>query len=172
MKQAKKCLYFMRKIDDLGRVVLPKLAREQYGICEGDSMEIICEEEQLILKKHNVGKYFKASTEKIIEGYYAVTGQPIILCDRNHILFSRGIKAACDELSDDFFEQIRRSDDKVYVNTALDAAGEIVVKELRFIIHKDECIGALVLPDNSQKPSSESIVALKVCASAIAAQIY
>lgn len=42
----------VRKIDELGRVVLPKELRRTMEILEGTPMEIFVEGEQIILKKY------------------------------------------------------------------------------------------------------------------------
>lgn len=50
----------VRKIDELGRVVIPKETREQLGIAEKDSLEIFIEGDQnlIIFKKYNPGCIF------------------------------------------------------------------------------------------------------------------
>lgn len=41
----------VRKIDELGRIVLPSELRKVFGIHEGDELEISVEEERVILQK-------------------------------------------------------------------------------------------------------------------------
>ena len=41
----------IRRIDDLGRVVIPKEIRKNLRIKEGDNLEIFVEKEEIILKK-------------------------------------------------------------------------------------------------------------------------
>ncbi|MEC0014812.1 AbrB/MazE/SpoVT family DNA-binding domain-containing protein, partial [Bacillus cereus] len=41
-----------RKIDELGRIVLPKELRRTLGIAEKDPIEIFVEEEKIILQKY------------------------------------------------------------------------------------------------------------------------
>lgn len=43
----------VRKIDDLGRIVIPKEIRRQLGIKEGDSLEIFINEDEIVLRKYN-----------------------------------------------------------------------------------------------------------------------
>ena len=45
----------VRRIDDLGRVVIPKELRRTLGISEGDPMEIFTEKDTIILRKYNLG---------------------------------------------------------------------------------------------------------------------
>lgn len=173
MCKDKKSLYFIRKMDETGRIGIPRTARQLYDLQPGDSFEIICDNEQMVIKKHKVQKYFRASAEKIIEGFFAATGTPVILCDRNRILYQQGIgEIPCKELSDDFFEQIRREDSKVYDNIALNEDASVRIKHFCFIEHKDECIGALIVPDIHKEVSDSDKIALSVCVSAIAAYVY
>ena len=90
MDKDKKGMYFIRKMDDVGRILIPREARKLYNIEDGDSMEIICDDEKIVIKKHRIEKYFQASAEKIIDGFYAATKTPIVLCNRNQILISKG----------------------------------------------------------------------------------
>ena len=44
----------IRRIDDLGRVVIPKEIRRDMGICEGDPLEIFYDKDgSVIFKKYN-----------------------------------------------------------------------------------------------------------------------
>jgi len=43
----------IRKIDELGRIVVPKELRKAMNIKEGDGLEIFVENETIILKKYN-----------------------------------------------------------------------------------------------------------------------
>ena len=49
----------VRRIDDLGRVVIPKEIRRELGIGEGDPLEILVDSEnqEIILRKYNVLDY-------------------------------------------------------------------------------------------------------------------
>ena len=46
----------IRRVDDLGRVVVPKEARRKFGITEGTQMEIFTISDGIILKKYNAVK--------------------------------------------------------------------------------------------------------------------
>lgn len=147
MFKDKKGLYFIRKIDDAGRISIPSHARQMFNIYEGDSVELICDSEQMIIKKHRAEKYFKASAEKVIDYLYDITNCPVILCDKNYIIYSKGVdEPFCKELSQDFFEQIRRNDRTVYNHTALNEDKSIEISYFRFIEHNGENIGAVVIP--------------------------
>ena len=42
----------MRRVDDLGRIVIPKEVRRRFGIIEGTAMELFISDEGLMLKKY------------------------------------------------------------------------------------------------------------------------
>jgi transcriptional pleiotropic regulator of transition state genes len=42
----------VRRVDDLGRIVIPRELRKIMGIAEGDPLEIFTEGDQIILKKY------------------------------------------------------------------------------------------------------------------------
>ena len=43
----------VRRLDDLGRLVIPKEIRKQYHLKEGDSIEIYIDEERIVLEKYD-----------------------------------------------------------------------------------------------------------------------
>lgn len=51
----------IRRIDDLGRVVIPKEIRRNCGIREGDSLEIFLHEGCVCFRKYNINKLEKVS---------------------------------------------------------------------------------------------------------------
>ena len=56
-----------RKIDDLGRVVLPKELRETFMLEENTVLEIFTDEDKIILQKYSPGCLVTGSMEDLIE---------------------------------------------------------------------------------------------------------
>ena len=170
MYVTKKDMCFVRKLDDIGRITIPRDVRNIYDLNPGDSVEILCGENDMRVRKHKLRDCFFASSEKIIEGFYNITGISIILCDMNEIVAAKGVKdIETVELSNDFYTQIRRLDENIYPKLALNSDKSIIVKDFKFIIHQGECIGAVVIPDGPQMISVADEIAFKMCVSAIAA---
>jgi len=46
----------IRRVDDLGRIVLPKEVRRKVGITEGTPMEIFTDSDRIVLKKYNASE--------------------------------------------------------------------------------------------------------------------
>jgi len=72
----------VRRIDDLGRVVLPKELRRTLGIAEGDPIEIFVDGDKIVLKKYNPGCMLCGS----LEGIEYLSGKPICKSCINRIV--------------------------------------------------------------------------------------
>ena len=72
----------IRRIDELGRVVIPIEIRTQFGISEKDSMEIYVDGSSIILKKYEPNCIFCGNSRKLIE----FEGKPICKKCANNIL--------------------------------------------------------------------------------------
>ena len=46
----------IRRVDDLGRIVLPKEVRRKAGIAEGTPMEIFVDSDRIVLKKYRTSE--------------------------------------------------------------------------------------------------------------------
>lgn len=57
----------VRKIDELGRIVLPSELRKVFGIREGDQLDISVQGEQIILQKRQDACLFCGSEEPTID---------------------------------------------------------------------------------------------------------
>ncbi len=81
----------VRRIDDLGRVVIPKEIRRTLRIREGDPLEIFTDREgQVILKKYSpIGELNEFATE-YCESLYENTGHVAIISDRDNLIAISG----------------------------------------------------------------------------------
>lgn len=81
----------VRRIDELGRIVIPKEIRRNLGIRDGENVEIFTEYDSIILKKYNrlIGTGYLAST--LCDIVYNDLGYKIIITDRERIIAESGI---------------------------------------------------------------------------------
>lgn len=56
----------VRKLDDLGRIVIPKETRKVLGIKEGNSLEVFTEGESIVLKKYQPGCIFCSDVKDLV----------------------------------------------------------------------------------------------------------
>ena len=57
----------VRRVDELGRVVIPIELRNKFGITEKDPMEIYVDGSSIILKKYEPNCIFRGSSKKLID---------------------------------------------------------------------------------------------------------
>ena len=57
----------IRRIDDLGRIVIPKEIRRVLGVSEGDPMEMYTEAGAVVLKKYNPGAGYASRLKELKE---------------------------------------------------------------------------------------------------------
>lgn len=57
----------VRNLDNLGRVVIPKEIRRVLGINEGDPVEIVRVNNDIVLRKYSKGCIFCGSDKEVIE---------------------------------------------------------------------------------------------------------
>lgn len=57
----------VRKVDELGRVVLPIELRRNLDIREKDALEIFVDDERIILKKYEPADIFSGSMDELID---------------------------------------------------------------------------------------------------------
>ena len=81
----------VRRIDDLGRIVIPKEIRRTLRIKEGDPLEIFTEKDgDIILKKYSpIGELSNFATE-YVESLSKITGHISIITDRDTVIAVSG----------------------------------------------------------------------------------
>ena len=82
----------VRRIDDLGRVVIPKEIRRTMRIREGDPLEIFTNSEgEVIFKKYSpIGELTQFATQ-YCEVLHRTGGFPTAVCDRDHVIAVSGM---------------------------------------------------------------------------------
>ena len=82
----------VRRIDDLGRVVVPKEIRRTLRIREGDPMEIFTDREgEIILKKYSPIGEIGHFSQQYAEAVYQATKHTVIVSDKDQIIAVAGI---------------------------------------------------------------------------------
>lgn len=81
----------VRRIDDLGRVVIPKEIRRTLRIREGDPLEIFTEKNgEVIFKKYSPMGDLTEFAGRICEAVYKNTGFLAAVCDRDTVIAAAG----------------------------------------------------------------------------------
>lgn len=82
----------VRRIDDLGRVVIPKEIRRTMRIREGDPLEIYTDNDgEVIFKKYSQIGELSAFASQYCDVLARSTGLPVVICDRDHVIAAAGV---------------------------------------------------------------------------------
>lgn len=80
----------IRRIDDLGRIVIPKEIRKNLKIKNGDNLEIYIDEESILLKKYSEVESIVNYINQYVDTFYQVTKHNIIVTDKEKIIALAG----------------------------------------------------------------------------------
>lgn len=82
----------VRRIDDLGRVVIPKEIRRTMHIREGDPLEIYTAADgEVIFKKYSPMGELAEFTAQYAEVLFKAISMPVVITDRDHVVASMGL---------------------------------------------------------------------------------
>lgn len=82
----------VRRIDDLGRVVIPKEIRRTLRIREGDPLEIFVDRDgEVILKKYSPISELSDFAREYADALFDSLGHPVLICDRDTYIAVSGI---------------------------------------------------------------------------------
>ncbi|WP_352418147.1 stage V sporulation protein T [Proteiniborus sp.] len=136
----------VRRIDDLGRVVIPKEIRRTLRIREGDPLEIFTDREgEVILKKYSpIGELNEFATE-YAESLYESIGHTSVICDRDTIVAISGgsKKEYLDKRVSPELEKIMESRE-VYVATGTSKPIRLASDELNPEKYQSQIIAPIV----------------------------
>ncbi|ANB60347.1 stage V sporulation protein T [Anoxybacteroides amylolyticum] len=82
----------VRRIDDLGRVVIPKEIRRTLRIREGDPLEIFVDRDgEVILKKYSPISELGDFAKEYAEALFDSLGHAVLICDRDTFIAVAGV---------------------------------------------------------------------------------
>ncbi|MEG0962365.1 MAG: stage V sporulation protein T [Lachnospiraceae bacterium] len=152
----------VRRIDDLGRVVVPKEIRRTLRIREGDPLEIFTDREgEIILKKYSPIGELSQFSGQYAESLAQYTGCLICVTDKDHVIAAAGTgkkefegKPVSKQLENAITEReniIAQKEDPDFIKITLDDAGEFRAQVVCTIICEGDAIGAIVLYSKEEK---------------------
>lgn len=146
----------VRRIDDLGRVVIPKEIRRTLRIREGDPLEIFTDREgEIILKKYSPIGELSLFAQQYAESLAQTTGHTVCITDRDQIIaIAGGTKK--DFLGKEISKQLDHAiterefiaaskTDKQFVKITNEAAEDFPSETISPIICEGDAIGAVIL---------------------------
>lgn len=170
----------VRRIDDLGRVVIPKEIRRTMRIREGDPLEIYTDADgEVIFKKYSPMGELSEFTSQYAEVLYRATNMPVLITDRDHVISVVGIpkREAYEKRISHELEAIMENRSQFIADgtsgTLLPVDGMQRSAAVAFpIIGSGDVSGCVILltGENQQIPSSTEIKLAQVAASFLGKQ--
>ncbi len=80
----------LRRIDELGRVVIPKEIRKSMKMREGEELEIYTTDEEVVLKKYSELSSLDGFASSLALSVYKVTGKSVVVSDTDKVIASSG----------------------------------------------------------------------------------
>ncbi|TCL61077.1 AbrB family transcriptional regulator (stage V sporulation protein T) [Kineothrix alysoides] len=151
----------VRRIDDLGRIVIPKEIRRTLRIRESDPLEIFTDREgEIILKKYSPIGEMSTFAKQYAESLAQVSGHTALIADRDQIIaVSGGYKNLMGKsLSKELEEKINNREmvlaskgDRNFIPISSDSGEEFFHEAISPIICEGDVIGAVILVGNDEK---------------------
>ena len=145
----------VRRIDDLGRVVVPKEIRRTLRIREGDPLEIFTDREgEIILKKYSPIGELSIFAKQYAEAMAQTTGLVAVIADRDQFiavagngkkdLLAKAVSKELEELMTERESLVATKGDKNFISISYDEeeyTGQVIAP----IICEGDVIGAVLL---------------------------
>ena len=80
----------IRRIDDLGRIVIPKELRRSLRIKNGDTLEVFVDNDSIILKKYSPMESIEEAASKYVDSFNQVIKHNVLVCDKDKVIAVSG----------------------------------------------------------------------------------
>ena len=159
----------VRRIDDLGRIVIPKEIRRTMRIREGDPMEIFTSREgEILLKKYSpVGELGEFAAD-LAESIAQTIGELVCVTDRDYVIAAAG--AGKKEVEGKSLEQTfqRAIDNRCNQVVSTEKAEAVPIfqgdeknytrQAMATILSHGDCIGAVVILSKENSRNSDEVL--------------
>lgn len=166
----------VRRIDDLGRVVIPKEIRRTLRIRESDPLEIFTDREgEIILKKYSPIGELGSFAKEYAEALASASGQSVCITDRDQVIAVAGgikkesigtpVTGQLEEIMSEREYVISDVQSKNPVKITRDDSDETMPQVISPIICEGDVIGSVILRSRDVRhPIGEAEQALVKCA--------
>ena len=137
-----------RKIDELGRIVIPKEIRKNLGIRDGETLEIFTSEDSIILKKYFEVRKYEDLSSKLCELIKNIYNVDLVITDREKVITASNKDIVENtKLNNKFLELIDNremliSKELSTINFGIDVSGYFTVIP---IIASSDSLGLVIL---------------------------
>ena len=169
----------VRRIDDLGRVVIPKEIRKTLRLRDGDALEIFTDSDgEVIFKKYSPIGELSVFASQYADAINTNAAMPVIISDNDRVVASSGVakrevyEKHISTKVEELMEQRRSfnssaSAEEVMPIEGLERKASIVCP----IIAAGDAVGSVIVLDDGRKPSETEIKLTSVAAAFLGKQM-
>ena len=173
----------VRRIDDLGRVVIPKEIRRTMRLRESEALEIFTGKDgEIVLKKYSPIHEMSGFARQYAESLSQVSGRVALIADRDHVIaISGGLKATLGkEISKELENKMEKRSsfmagkgERSFVPVVEDMPEEIIYEAVCPILSEGDIIGAVILleSDNKRKMNDGDLKLIQAAAGFLGKQM-
>ena len=154
----------VRRIDDLGRVVIPKEIRRTLRIREGDPLEIYTEKDgEVIFKKYSPMGDLEGVAGTICESLHKTAGTPALLCDRDCVIAANGlprasllgrpVSAALEQVMENRGVYVREDGERLRITDAAESPTAAVAAP---ILTGGDVMGCVIFASREERAAGET----------------
>ena len=161
----------IRKIDELGRIVIPKEIRKNLNIRNGEDVQIYIEEDKIILKKYQKMGSIQENAQKYLNLFNKFVSNEILITDKEKIIASsinnylnKGIDTKVITLIND---RRQESGKRIKLDNEIIDKYYLVLP----IIVDADAIGALIMLGNKDIVEADKMI-LDILSSLLSLELY
>lgn len=157
-----------RRVDSLGRIVIPKELRRMLHIKEGSPLEIYMDaDETIVLKKYSQVGSLKNISQAYAQSLSKVTGATICVADRDGIIAAAGknhkkyigkaLSKELENIMDKRKSVLYSKKDDTLIPVVKDDKADCEAQAIAVIVHDGDSAGAVILCAYDEKADKSEI---------------
>lgn len=156
----------VRRIDDLGRIVIPKEIRRNLRIRDGESLEIFVDGTDIVLKKFSIMRNVDSYASNLVESMYSILKKSVIITDCDSIIAcSNDVKSVLNKpISENLSTCIKRREkilEKYSKNLLITDDFSLSCKYvINSIIANGDSIGLVIIFDENEVGDNDMLMSL------------
>lgn len=159
----------VRRIDDLGRIVIPKEIRRTMRIREGDPMEIFTSREgEILLKKYSPVGELGEFAATIAESMAQTLGELVCVSDRDYVVAAAGsgkkdfegklLDTQLQNAIDNRCNQVVADNKTNFIKVVQDDEKDYESQVIATILSHGDCIGAVIILSKNKSRTQDDFL--------------
>ena len=155
----------VRRIDDLGRIVIPKEIRRNLRIRDGESLEIFVDGDNIVLKKYSIMKNIDEYASNLVDSLYSLVKKSVVITDCDSVIACSGNvkgllnKSISDKLSSSIKRResiIEKYDKELIITDDFSIDSKYVINS---IIANGDSVGLVIIFDKDEIGDDDMLIA-------------